>query len=190
MPRKTIILCITLMLCSVSSKDPVQAQARSTRPNDFGIELLGNGLVGSFSYQRMITPLVGLQVGFFGSSETQVIIPLGGQRNYTRRNASPFATGGIVLWRSSDATSGPIDTEIFPLLRRLVENSDPIETESIPYVGLGYEVRSNGGFFYSATLYALFLNEEQVLSNNDADWPLPMVGRVIVWPGLYFGYAF
>lgn len=54
MPGKTIILCITLMLCSVSSKDSVQAQARTTRPNDFGIELGGNGLLGSFSYQRMM----------------------------------------------------------------------------------------------------------------------------------------
>ena len=72
------------------------------------------------------------------------------------------------------------------------EKSGPIQTETLPYVGLGYEVRSNGGIFYRATLYALFRNEEQVLRDNDSEWPLPlpMAGRVIVWPGVYVGYAF
>ena len=70
MSGKTIILCITLMLFSVPSKDSVQAQTRTTRPNDVGIELGGKMFLGSLSYQRMITPLVGLQVGFWGVRRT------------------------------------------------------------------------------------------------------------------------
>jgi hypothetical protein len=190
MSTKTIILYTTLVLLSNPSLDSVHAQARTTHPNDVGFELVGKGLLGSFAYQRMITPLVGLQVGFSGSSETQALIPVGGKFYLPLGNASPFVTGGMVLVRTPDETSGPIETETFPLLRRLVENSDPVQTETIPYAGLGYEFRSNGGFFYRATLYALFLTEEQVVRNNDADWPLPMAGRVLVWPGLYFGYAF
>lgn len=189
MPGKTIILCTTLTLFSMVSKDSVQAQARTTRPNDFGIELGGKALLGSFSYQRMITPLVGLQVGFFGFSETQAIIPLGGKLYLPLGNDSPFATGGIVLTRSSVEPSGPIETETFPLLRSLIENSDPIETESIPYVGLGYEVRTNGRFFFRATLYALFFGEEYVLRHSDSDFG-PWPSSVFVWPGVHLGYAF
>ena len=55
MSGKTIILCTTLMLFSVFSKDSVQAQTRTTRPNDLGIELGGKMFLGSLSYQRMIT---------------------------------------------------------------------------------------------------------------------------------------
>ena len=62
MSGKAIILCTTLMLFSSFSKDSVQAQSRTTQPNDVGLELFGKGLLGSLSYQRMITPFLGLQV--------------------------------------------------------------------------------------------------------------------------------
>ena len=58
------MLCTTLMLSSVFSRDSVRAQTRTMRPNDVGVEALGTGVLASFSYHRMITSWLGLQVGF------------------------------------------------------------------------------------------------------------------------------
>ncbi len=51
-------------LFSVLSKNSVLAQSRTTLRDDFGIELLGKAAIYSFSYQRMVTPSVGLHAGF------------------------------------------------------------------------------------------------------------------------------
>ena len=176
MSGKIILLCTTLMLFSVLSKDSVQAQTRTTRRNDVGIELLGKTRLYSLSYQRMITSRVGLQVGFthppwVSSSKSETKRTALGGKLYLPDlgTGSPFATGGIVLKRNSD------------------EAIDPVETEDFLYVGLGYEVRYSGGFFVRATVYALFFSEEYVLRHSDDIFP-PQ--RVTVWPGFYFGYAF
>ncbi len=175
MSGRAIILCTTLMLSSVFSQDSVQAQpftqtaisTRTMRPNDIGLELLGKGLALTLAYQRMITPSVGLQVGAFGMGEPntpdeQVVITLGGKFYFRPVNASPFATGGVTLLRGA-------------------------ETENIPYVGLGYEVRHDGGFTWRATLYTLFFGEEAVRRSSDDVIP---VRRVFFWPGFYVGHAF
>ena len=183
MSGKTIILYTTLMLFSVLSKDSVQAQTRTTRLNDVGIELLGpssvllgTSLLGSVYYQRMITSRVGLQVGFthppwVSSSKSETKRTALGGKLYLPDlgTGSPFATGGIVLRRNSN------------------EELDPVETEPFPYVGLGYEVRPNDRFVFRAALYALLFSEEFVLRSSESILP-PM--RVTVWPGIYFGYAF
>jgi hypothetical protein len=175
MSGKTIVLCTALIVSPVLSKDLVQAQTRTTRPNDLGGEALGKAGLLSFSYQRMIIPWAGLQVGFFGgennvTGDKTVVLPLGVMLYPPLGgNKSPFVTAGINLQR------GPAE----PL--------GPIVSEAYPFVGLGYESRSDSGFLFRATLYALFYGEEFALRHSNSDFPLR---PVTIWPGFYFGYAF
>ena len=146
MSKKTAILCTTLMLFSVLSKNSAQAQSRAALRNDFGVELLGKAVVYSFSYQRMVTPSVGLQAGLaaLGGSAvdaTIVFVPLGAKLYFTPKNGSPYLTGGIV------GLTGSAD-------------SGPIETATYGYAGLGFEYRSTGGFIFRFSSYGLIAGGE------------------------------
>jgi hypothetical protein len=88
MSKKTVILCTTLMLFSVFSKNSAQAQSRAELRNDVGLELLGKGVYYSFSYQRMVTPSVGLQAGL-------------------------AAWNGVVVVATGSFDPGPIETDTF-----------------------------------------------------------------------------
>ncbi len=140
MSKKTAILCTTLMLFSVLSKNSAQAQSRAELRNDAGLELLGKGVYYSFSYQRMVTPSVGLQAGLAAwtgaFNPTVVFIPLGAKLYFTPKNGSPYLTGGIV------GLTGSAD-------------SGPIETATYGYAGLGFEYRSTGGFIFRFSSYGL-----------------------------------
>jgi len=140
---------------------------RTTLVNDFGVELGGHSLIYSFSYQRMVSPLVGLEasVAGLGSGSTSgdggsalVLGSVGGRLYFVRKNASPFATAGIVFANAS-TDSGPFSS-----------NSS---SSSYGYTGLGFEFRSPSGFVIRAALYGLIHS-----------------GDYIIWPGLTVGYAF
>ena len=151
MSKKTAILCTTLMLFSVFSKDSAQAKSRATLKNDVGVELLGKAALYSFSYQRMVTPSVGLQAGLavLGGSATDatvVFVPLGGKLYFVPKSGSPFLTGGIV-WLTGSADSGPI------------------ESATYGYAGLGFEYRSTGGFVFRFSAYGLIADGEYFI------WP-------------------
>ena len=148
MSKKTVILCTTLMLFSVFSKNSAQAQSRTALPNDVGVELLGKAVLYSFSYQRMVTPSVGLQAGLAAwNNLAGVFIPLGGKFYFVPKNASPFLTGGVVVV-TGQFDSGPIDTDI-----------------AFGYAGFGFEYRSTAGFLFRGTAYGLFFDGEFVI------WP-------------------
>ncbi len=160
MTKKTVILCTTLMLFSVFPKNSAQAQSRAELRNDVGLELAGKGALYSFSYQRMVTPSVGLQAGLAVWNQnlfnpTVVFIPLGGKFYFAPKNASPFLTGGVVMV-TGQFDSGPIDTDI-----------------AYGYAGFGFEYRSPAGFLFRGTAYGLFFD-----------------GEFVIWPGLHIGYAF
>lgn len=144
--KKIVIFCTTLMLFSVFFNNSALAQSRRTLRNDFGIELLGKAALYSFSYQRMVTPSVGLQaslaaLGGSSTGTTVVFIPLGGKFYFIPKNGSLFLTGGIVvLTGSSDA--GPIDSETYS------------------YAGFGFEYRSDGGLLFRGTAYGLISSGE------------------------------
>ncbi len=144
MSKKIIILGTTFIVFSVVSINTVQAQSRTTLRNDFGIELLGKALLYSFSYQRMVTPALGLQAGLaaLGTTGTAVVIlPLGGKLYFVPKNGSPFITGGIVI------LTGTVD-------------SGPVESDTFGYAGLGFEYRSRSGFLFRGTAYSLFAGGE------------------------------
>ena len=146
MSGKTVIVCTTLMLFSVFSENPAQAQSRTTLRNDFGVELLGKAVLYSFSYQRMVTSAVGLQAGIaaLGGSAvgaTVVFVPVGVKLYLVPKNGSPFLTGGIV------GLTGSAD-------------SGPIETATYGYAGLGFEYRAIGGFIFRFSAYALIASGE------------------------------
>ncbi len=142
MSKKTVILCTTLMLFSVFSKNSAQAQGRAERRNDVGLELAGKAASYSFSYQRMVTPSVGLQAGLAAWNNPAVVfIPLGGKFYFVPKDASPFLTGGVVV------ATGSFDP-------------GPIETDTFGYVGFGFEYRSTGGFLFRGTAYGLIAGGE------------------------------
>ena len=145
-PRKTAIVCTTLMLFSVFSENSAQAQSRTTLRNDFSFELLGKAVLYSFSYQRMVSPAVGLQAGLaaLGGSAvdaTIVFVPVGVKFYLVPKDGAPFLTGGIV------GLTGSAD-------------SGPIETATYGYAGLGFEYRAIGGFLFRFSAYALIASGE------------------------------
>lgn len=144
MSKKIIILYTTFILFSVVSMNTAQAQSRTTLRNDFGIELLGKGALYSFSYQRMVTPSLGLQASLavLGGSDAAVIFfPLGGKLYFVPKDGSPFITGGIVILTG-------------------ISNSGPIDSATYGYAGLGFEFRSKGGLLFRGTAYGLFAGGE------------------------------
>jgi hypothetical protein len=141
--------------------------ARTALPNDLGIELLGRSLIYSFSYQRMVTPLIGLEVAVSGlgsgatsgeASETLLFGGAGGRLYFMHKDASPFATAGVMLI-SASTDAGPFGSDH--------------STANYGYTGLGFEFRSRAGLLFRGTAYGLMAN-----------------GGYFIWPGLTVGYAF
>jgi hypothetical protein len=133
-----------------------QPRSRESLRNDFGIELLGKAALYSFSYQYMVAPQIGVQLGIsaLGGSVTDatvVFVPLGAKLYLVPKNGSPFITGGVV------ALTGSAD-------------SGPIESATYGYAGLGFEYRSLGGFLFRGMAYGLFAGGEFVI------WPGLHVG--------------
>ncbi len=144
MSKNIIILCAVCMLLSMVSVNTAQAESRTALPNDFGIELLGKAVLYSFSYQRMVTPFLGLQAGLGalgGSDNLVAFVPLGGKVYVIPKDGSPFITGGIVILTDS------VDTDL-------------IDSMTYGYAGLGFEYRSQGGFLFRASAYGLFADED------------------------------
>jgi len=157
-----------ILLCAAVSQGQAQGAAkplvRATMRNDVGIELLGKALAYSFSYQRMVSNSLGLEVGLGalgggGSSSgntTIVFVPVSAKVYLIPRDGTLYLTGGAVLVTAS-TSSGPFDTA----------------TNFYGDVGLGFEFRSPGGFLFRGTAYVLFAD-----------------GGYFIWPGISFGYAF
>ena len=144
MSSKMMTVAVGVGLLSLMFASFAQAQTRDSLPNDFGAELLGKAALYSFDYQRMVTPGLGLQVGFaaIGSSDAVVaFLPVGAKAYLLNKNASPFVTGGIVL------LTGSVD-------------SGPVESATYGFGGVGFEFRSPGGFLFRTTMYGLFAGGE------------------------------
>jgi hypothetical protein len=147
------------------------AQAQGPRPltrvtlkNDVGIELLGKALLYSFGYQRTVSPSFGLEVGLGGfggggdgTSEAVVFITASAKLYIITKDCCLYLTGGGVI------VTGTTDTGPFS------DNA----TDAYGLAGLGFEMRSQGGFTFRITAYTLF---------GGGGW--------FVWPGLGLGYAF
>jgi len=141
--------------------------ARTALPNDLGIELLGRSIIYSFSYQRTLTPLIGLEVSVSGlgsgatsggASETVLFGGAGGRLYFMHKDASPFVTAGAVMI-SATTDAGPFGSDH--------------STANYGYTGLGFEFRSRAGLLFRGTAYGLFANN-----------------AYFIWPGLTVGYAF
>lgn len=141
---------------------------RMALPNDVSVELLGHSLLYSFSYQRMVSPMFGLEASIagLGSGSTSgggggslVLGTVGGRLYFLKdKDASPFVTGGGVFANvSTDA--GPFGSDS--------------SSGSFGYTGLGFEFRSPSGFVFRGTVYGLIGG-----------------GGYFIWPGLSVGYAF
>jgi hypothetical protein len=138
--------------------------SRATLRNDVSLELLGKAAAYSFSYQRMVSPAVGLEIGLgalggssSGDNATLIFIPVGVKAYLIPKDGSLFLTGGGVFVTGS-FDSGPFTDGA---------------SGTYGYVGLGLEFRSRSGFLFRGTAYGLFGG-----------------GGYFIWPGLTVGYAF
>jgi hypothetical protein len=148
-----------VVVAPTPAEDPDQQQpqvttgrkSRDSLRSDFGIELLGKSALYSFSYQYMVVPEMGVQVGVsaLGGSVTDatvLFVPLGAKLYFVPKNGSPFVTGGLV------ALTGTAD-------------SGPIESATYGYAGVGFEYRASGGFLFRGTAYGLIAGGEFLI------WP-------------------
>ena len=167
MSRKLVVLCcilaIAAVLCVGSAPGSTEELTRVKMPNDVGIELLGKSLLYSFYYQRTVLPFLGLEAGISalggGDDEdnaTIVFFPIGAKVYIIPKNGSLYATGGITVV-TANVESGPFEDD---------------ESGTYPWLGLGFEFRSETGFLFRGTAYAL------------------LGGGFFIWPGLTVGYAF
>jgi len=148
-------------VAATPGESPSPPQSRESLRSDFGLELLGKSVLYSFSFQYMVVPQIGVQLGVsaLGGSATEgtvVFIPVGAKLYFIPKNGSPFVTGGVVVLTGT-SDSGPLGSD----------------THTYGYGGLGFEYRATGGFVFRGTAYGLIAG-----------------GEFIIWPGLHIGYAF
>jgi hypothetical protein len=166
--RRLVAIGAAILVGAAGSQGQAQGSpagiSRATLRNDVGIELLGRALLYSFSYQRMLSAPVGLDVGLgvlggssSGDNTSIIFVPVGVRLYLIPKDGSLFLTGGGVL------VTGSVDSGPF---------SDSA-TDTYGYAGLGFEYRSVGGFLFRTTAYGLFAG-----------------GDYFIWPGLSIGYAF
>lgn len=140
------------------------AGSRNDSPNEVNLELAGKCLLYSFSYQRMVAEPFGIDLGISmlgggssGASSSLVFFTGGAKVYFIQKNASPYVGGGIVAV-STSTNYGPFGDS---------------SSGSYGYVGPGFEFRSDGGFLFRGSVYALIAG-----------------GGFFIWPGLSFGIAF
>jgi hypothetical protein len=167
MRERLTVIAAAMLLCAVAApRGEAQGStlARARMRNDVGIELLGKAAVYSFSYQRMVSPAVGLEIGLGalgGGSSTDnsmvVFFPAGAKIYLIPKDGALYVTGGAVLVTAA-VESGPFGDSA---------------ADFYGHAGLGFEFRSAGGFLFRGTAYGLFGG-----------------GGYFIWPGLSVGYAF
>ena len=165
--RKRLLLASSLaFVCATLSltTQPVSAQeiTRERLKHDVGIELLGKAALYCFNYQYTVNRQIGLEAGLgaFGGgtgegNATVLFFPLGAKFYLIPKDGSLYLTAGATLV-SAGTDSGPFD-----------------DTGGYGYGGLGFEFRSETGFTFRGTAYALFSGE-----------------GFFIWPGLTLAYAF
>lgn len=166
--QRVVTIGVAMVVCATVPQLHAQGApagiTRATMRNSVGIELLGKAAVYSFTYQRMVSAPVGLDVGLgvlggssAGDNTTLIFIPVGATLYLIPKDGSLFVTGGGVILTGS-VDSGPFSDSA---------------TDTYGYAGLGFEFRSAGGFTFRGTAYGLFGS-----------------GGYFIWPGLSIGYAF
>lgn len=159
MIRKSfVVLAVALFFSSAA----LTAQVRTTKPNDFTLELGGKCLLYSLGYQRTLSPNFGLEasISYFGAGSGEDSVGVfflsgGGRAYFIKKDASPYISGGIV-WVSAGTSAGPFSGQSGVYF----------------YASPGFEYRMEGGFLFRAGVYFLF---------NDF---------FFVWPGITLGIAF
>ena len=143
---------------------PTTLLAREKMPNDIGFELLGKALVYSFYYQRTLSRSFAVEAGLGaiggggGQDNASVLFfPIGARLYAIPKNGSFFVAGGAVFLNAATG-KGPF--------------SDDSASTSYAYLGPGMEFRSESGFLFRGTAYAL------------------IKGGFFIWPGLTVGYGF
>jgi len=162
--RSLVVLVLGVLLSSVA----LSAQIRAEKPNDFSLELAGKCFIYSFTYQRMIVPAFGLEVGASyigggtGEGSAGVMFLSGGGRFYLlNKNTSPYLSGGLV-WVSTGTNAGPLSGG---------------GSGVYYYVSPGFEMRMAGGFLFRAGVNFIIVGIEEETG-------------FFVWPGLSLGVAF
>lgn len=140
---------------------PARAEhTRVTNPNSFAIEVMGRGLFWGLQFDRVIADDIaaGLEWGgtptkdSVGNDMNITARAFSAYANYylTRDQGSLFATGGATLITNNNNVKG-LTANISGVLFT--------STGMMPNFGVGYENRSDAGFIFRATAYAMILDK-------------------------------
>ena len=146
---------------------------RVTNPSAVSLELFGRGMTYSLGYDRVLSDdlAAGLSFGTAGTQDTAgtdagvraTLLSAYANYYFTRDQGSVYVTGGATLVANSSEVKGKQSTPgaiEFP------------NSAILPTFGLGYENRSDSGFLFRLTAYAIFAQ------------------KAAPWIGFTFGYAF
>jgi hypothetical protein len=161
-----------LALCFGTVTAAFADDARPVNPNAVSIELLGKGFLYTLNYDRALTEDVFAGIGFgsvglnnaLGNSSnvTADMFPVYVGYYFVREHGTPFVEVG-----ASAITSNNVKGLVSDLGNMTFSSS-----QILPFAGLGYEERTDFGFLFRVTGYA-------------------MCGQnVKPWFGATFGYAF
>ncbi len=173
MMKSYSVLVLGLVVSLSASAAIAEEHTRVTNPNVVGVEVLGQGLLGSFFFDRVLTDDLAAGVGVgqvstrtaSGADANQklTLVPVHVNYYFMRQAGSLYVTAGATILTSSDDINGKKAAT-----SAVKFSSSPV----LPVFGLGYENRSDAGFLFRATGYG-------IVGDN-----------VSAWVGFSFGYAF
>jgi hypothetical protein len=166
---------LSLVIAFALSAIPAMAgeHVRVTHPNAVSLELLGRGMLYSFTYDRVVNDDLVAGVGI-GSTALRTLddqdadvrtglIPIYVNYYFMREGGSPFATLGANIVTNSSAAN------------QLKSTYSGMEfgTRAVQVTfGAGYESRSDAGFLFRVSVYGIYAK------------------TVSPWAGLTLGYCF
>jgi hypothetical protein len=137
------------------------AQTRPTYPGVIGIEALGRAASASVYFDRMLDADFAAGVGYGGGPVPMV--PVYANYYLGSEQGSLFLTAGVSMVLNPNSARG-----------KLTAAGDwKIQDNVIPQLGLGYENRSDQGYLFRGTGYAVYSGSQ-----------------FKPWVGVSFGYAF
>ncbi len=156
-----VILSTTMATSSLAGE-----QTRLSNPNAFGVELLGRGLVYSVFYDRVMSDVTaaGFGIGSVSTSQGNSTFVIPAYFNYylAKNESSVFLTGGASIITNTAQVGGDTTT---------VGSLKFPSTFVVPQAGVGFEDRSDAGFLFRVTGYAM------------------LGSSVTFWAGFSFGYT-
>jgi hypothetical protein len=132
---------------------------RLTYSDSMNLEILGRGMLWSLSFEKVVSANVSVGLGLgtvkVMPMDTQaVVVPMYMNYYFMNSGNSPFGTVGVnIVTNNSKVKTGKADV-----------SDVEFGTSSVhPTIGLGYEMRTDGGFLFRVAAYG-------IVADNFSPW--------------------